>query len=452
MGSTRIVIALLIAVSLLSCARLNSIHRSDHLPWFAGKIIHTDAKQRAVIAVRRRVYESGELAEQYWQFCTEPPPDVFSALASSLSARGSLSESADPISKDVAAELSAALSENAASIERTQTVNILRESMYRTCERFLSGGIGSTEFIVQSARDQRAIVAVLAIEQLTGVQKSQATALTTVAQAASGGVSEQSLEILDNAKTKADDAKEQAAAKRSEAEESEPADIDCAAANESNEAEHATKKALCEAAESSEEAQARTEAYFATVRDAIENQSSLSADTRGDLHTAALNGSEASQHIATRVVEIVRDINNFDELGMTCVVLFRLAADSKVDLSSMDGSLKEACLERIKAALALSAAEKNLEAVGLEQQTERIKAGLQSTLTEQAQVIWQYVLSDGSVSRPRLERLIPQNANLLESDINAMTGAPGFEQFRSALGKVTADLREDMAAAVGGAE
>ena len=45
---------------------------------------------------------------------------------------------------------------------------MLRELMYWTCERYLSGGYDPTELSLQAIRDQRLMVSVLAIEQLTG--------------------------------------------------------------------------------------------------------------------------------------------------------------------------------------------------------------------------------------------------------------------------------------------
>lgn len=60
-----------------------------------------------------------------------------------------------------------AIAEAASTTERIQTINLLRESMYRTCERYLSGAINHESFVVQAGRDWRAMLAILAIEQLT---------------------------------------------------------------------------------------------------------------------------------------------------------------------------------------------------------------------------------------------------------------------------------------------
>jgi serine/threonine protein phosphatase PrpC len=96
--------------------------------------------------------------------CGEATPDSSSALAAIVNdGLGSA-----PGSKEGQATGTTATAENARTLEREQTLDLMRESMHRTCERWLSGAISKEEFIVQSARDRRAINAILALEQLTG--------------------------------------------------------------------------------------------------------------------------------------------------------------------------------------------------------------------------------------------------------------------------------------------
>ncbi len=105
--------------------------------------------------------------EGQWRICAEAAPDVFSALSASASL------SADVATKSGRA--AAAIAESAGTIERTQTVNLLRESLYHTCLRYLNGSIGRAQLVVQAARDQRAMVKVLAIEQLTRTVRPPST-------------------------------------------------------------------------------------------------------------------------------------------------------------------------------------------------------------------------------------------------------------------------------------
>jgi len=89
-------------------------------------------------------------------------------MAQSLAAGGTFGKTADPQSINAAFNLAYSRAENGTTIARTQTINMLRELMFRTCERFLSGGYDDMELSIQAVRDQRLMVSILAIEQLTG--------------------------------------------------------------------------------------------------------------------------------------------------------------------------------------------------------------------------------------------------------------------------------------------
>ena len=174
---------------LAGCANANSIHRKWNISE-AGQTEFVDAKQRAVIVNKTQIFQGKgsepNRREPVYRICSEPSPDVFSIYALSLT--GSLSGNpfaGSNLSDKEQAELMLAMasSENGSTIERTQTINLMRESMFRTCERYLNGAIDHDTMQIQAARDQRAMVAVLAIEQLTGVVKRKPTVLSTETQA-----------------------------------------------------------------------------------------------------------------------------------------------------------------------------------------------------------------------------------------------------------------------------
>lgn len=152
-------------------------------------IVTVDAKQRHVLVNPINANpNAGEKRDV--RICAEAAPDAFSALATSLG--GDFGTG----STETRAKVSASIAETAATIERTQTVNLLRESLYRTCERYLSGAIGTDTFIVQAARDQRAMVNVLAIEQLTRALRSQSTIISGPATSASVISNEETRKLL----------------------------------------------------------------------------------------------------------------------------------------------------------------------------------------------------------------------------------------------------------------
>ena len=166
MTRKRMVATLSLSLALFGCAELNSIHRTSSIPRDGqGSVITVDAKQRHTLIMPE---VDSNRAGTKWRVCAEAAPDVFSALASSFAAQGNKS----------GGQLSIANSETASTIERTQTINLLRESFYRTCERYASGAITRAQFVIQAARDQRSMVAVLAIEQLTGALRPSSTIIS----------------------------------------------------------------------------------------------------------------------------------------------------------------------------------------------------------------------------------------------------------------------------------
>ncbi len=199
-------VSMLLAATLLQgCASLNSIYRTTSIKRttdaqipdtgnsqsrttrgeqvLEAKVVTIDAKQRHLLINPER----NNASPVGWRMCSEAAPDVFSVFAASGALEGN---------KD-GGKAGFAGSETGATIERTQTINLLRESMYRTCERYLSGAIDKRTFIVQAARDQRSMVAVLAVEQLTGAIRAKPTIITGPGTSASLIDGKQAAELLE---------------------------------------------------------------------------------------------------------------------------------------------------------------------------------------------------------------------------------------------------------------
>ncbi|MBX3724476.1 MAG: hypothetical protein KF823_00985 [Xanthomonadales bacterium] len=311
-----------VCLLLSGCARLTSIHRTANLPGDKPHAISVDAKQRMVLTQPWSNQHGTVL-----RICAEPPPDAFTALATSVGAEASVSGEA---SADIAAKLATSLSENAATIERSQTINVLREFMYRNCERYLSGAIDSDEFVVQAARDQQLIVQVLAIEQLTGASRAQAAVLTTMAQAAASGVSDASLEILAAARSGLEAAQATSDKALVDANGLPPVGhcpalpIDPAAPPAGVTAAQATaKNDACAAAKVTQARTSEAQAHLAVVQDAVARQADVGSMAAGQMSSAARDASQASSSLARHVVDIVKQNHVFDEIVMACVVQLR---------------------------------------------------------------------------------------------------------------------------------
>jgi hypothetical protein len=208
------ILALASAAVLAGCANQNTIFRKTDFQDRGVHVLTMDAKQRSVIVSEPVAPESDARDNPYFRrFCAEPPPDALSALSTSASGELGLSGlNSGNASADLKAAL--AISENASAIQRTQTVNLLRESMYRTCERYLSGAIDRSEFIVQSARDQRAMVAILAIEQLTQAAQPAPTVLMPGAAVTAAGGADLVKAVNDASDNQVDKKNAQAAAQK----------------------------------------------------------------------------------------------------------------------------------------------------------------------------------------------------------------------------------------------
>lgn len=171
-------VSCLLIVGLISgCGNFNSIHRPIEIDSGKGALI--DAKQRGVFVSTNRTttttktstlenpndYKIETKSEVISKICAEPSPDAMSAYAMQLAAEGKVPEG-------VAGKLALNSQESASFIGlRTQSIQVLRDSMYRICEAYLSGGIDESHFELMLRRSQRYMVALLGIEQLTGVVK-----------------------------------------------------------------------------------------------------------------------------------------------------------------------------------------------------------------------------------------------------------------------------------------
>lgn len=180
-------------------ANHNSVYRFKQFPADGASAILVDAKQRAILTSYDLLDKDGKpVLPRVRRFCSEPSPDVFSVVAQAFSANGSLGKSADPKTLQLALAAAFSSSEQGSTIPRTQTVNLLRELMFRTCERYLSGAYSDLQVAIQSIRDQRLIVSIMAIESLTGAVTPKPVAIGASGSASAG--------LVDNAAQALDDA------------------------------------------------------------------------------------------------------------------------------------------------------------------------------------------------------------------------------------------------------
>jgi hypothetical protein len=164
----------LFAASMLSgCAYLTH-YKSDLGQPQTG--VSVDIKQRMVLLNKK-----AQASDEWQRICAEPSPDALSSLGASLGA-GILRPSGSNT------QVAAALNESAAYVGlRTQSIQLMRDAMYRACEAFMSGAIEKDDYLFLQRRFQAQVVGLLAIEQLTGAIAAPPVSVHTNASAGAGG-------------------------------------------------------------------------------------------------------------------------------------------------------------------------------------------------------------------------------------------------------------------------
>ena len=160
-------------IALLGVAVLigGCIHDGDTFDVSEGKSRLVEAEHRAILSVKRTVLGSDGLPVRDDRdnrvnsvaVCAEPSPDALLSTALELGGK---------VSKEAVGALLEATFLRSERVEyvglRTQTIQLLRDAYFRLCEAFLNDGIDAIAYDVLQRRFQSQIVALLAVEQLTG--------------------------------------------------------------------------------------------------------------------------------------------------------------------------------------------------------------------------------------------------------------------------------------------
>jgi hypothetical protein len=140
--------------------------------------VSLDAKQRLVLVTR----QGGRYGNKR-VVCAEPSPDVYSVTAASVAGSGAFS--APTLVGGSAAETKAGLAVAAARNEagasiamRTQTIQLLRDGLYRACEAYMNGAIDEVQYNVILLNIDRLMITLLGIDAIGGTPKVPATAIS----------------------------------------------------------------------------------------------------------------------------------------------------------------------------------------------------------------------------------------------------------------------------------
>ncbi len=375
-------------------ANYNTVYRNQTLDEGGDHVITVDAKQRSILtAVHRKettrsfvshdgkVKSHRSITEDTRRFCSEPSPDVFSVIAQAMSITGTFGQSPDPKTIEAALKAAFSTSEQGSTIPRTQTINMLRELMFRTCERYLSGGYDELELSVQAVRDQRLMVSILAIEQLTGVVAPKPVILANTASASAGATGD-AIVRLDDARKENDKAQKNLVLAQSDFDEvnTPPTDGDkkpCDEIKELREAGEEVPEGKNEKAEACDKAQAKlTTATGKAAKAAAAHQELALLARSGGVSAVTSASSKAPGGIdriggAQNVKDVADVVNNIvshnftdsTEVMLFCLRILRdqktLGALAKDDAGQQQrASIIDTCTNFLKADIDLATTQK----------------------------------------------------------------------------------------------
>lgn len=351
-----------VALALGGCANLNTQSREFVGHQAVAKTV--DASQRAVFSVNKTYWtKEGNPGKSWTAFCAEPSPDALVAYASSVGVSASVAGKA----LDVAASQAQA----AASIGlRTQTIQLLRDGMYRLCESYASGAIDDDDMAMLQRRYQNMMIGLLAIEQITGPVIARQASLSTSSAAAIGkSIAEISFALadgaamLEKANTDLKDAEADVKAKQAlldaanKAVKDLPAD---AAKDKKTDAEAAqtaastaldkSKATLKTATTAKNAKQTYYDSIEASLKDAQKMVTSagsvISFADLAPIHSAKTGAESDYQSAVKGVVEIVESVLNHTHHSEVCSAIFSPAQVSKKSADALTAAV-DYCLMRI---------------------------------------------------------------------------------------------------------
>ena len=432
--------ALMSTMFLSGCsANHYSIHWADQLNPDESAVISVDAKQRFLLsnvitkpekATHVTKGNQGTQAklmtpEKFRRFCAEPSPDVFSVLSQAASGSGSFGQTADPKSINIALQAAFSSSETGSTISRTQTINMLKEMMYRTCERYLNGQIDDLEYPIIAARDQRIMTSILAIEQLTGTVLPKPVIIAATGSASGGKSTNDAILSLDNAKKKVDEKNNALETAQKEFVEIDKPEGSCETlmaknAGEVTTDEDKTKLEKCKEkkgnVEKAEKELKDAKAYYEAIINLAGNSGVSSAITSAILSTSSPTTeidkqieqarSQTIQKVAKVVDKIVsRSFRQEDETSFFC---YR-ALDKNIK------EVSESCVEFITAKVKNESARIENESARLQLETEETKKQMDELRKSSFEKFWDKIKNganqvDKAKLKERIDRKFPKRA------------------------------------------
>lgn len=184
MFSTRLVTitgVLIAAFTISGCSGV--IHKRINTD--KGKGLSLGARQRVVL-----VTKYGGKDGKRRVVCAEPSPDVFAVRAASAAFATKGIFGGQPSTEggqQSAANAGFSTSESAATISRTQTIQLLRDGLFRLCEAYMNGAVDQTQYNVALVNMDKLMTSLLAIDTIGGTAFAPAVGIVASSKSSSGG-------------------------------------------------------------------------------------------------------------------------------------------------------------------------------------------------------------------------------------------------------------------------
>lgn len=148
-----VLITLLLTIGLSGCS--NVIYKQFSIDNEPAGSLSLDARQRVIL-----VTDKGGKSGDRRVVCAEPSPDVMAAIAAAVS--GELGRG------ETKAGFSTAMAQSVGRIgPRTQTIQLLRDGLYRACEAFMNGIIDEEHYRTMILAYDETMITLLGIDGLT---------------------------------------------------------------------------------------------------------------------------------------------------------------------------------------------------------------------------------------------------------------------------------------------
>jgi len=168
-GGQRITKSFLLTAVVLAVTTLPLLGCADHIFHSFnidhGESLSVDARQRVVLVTHK-----GGKTRDRTVVCTEPQPDAVTAgrAAASLPPAG-------PSKGAQAAVASASGEATALFAARTQTIQLLRDGLYRACEAYMNGAIDQHQYNVVLLNLDKLMITLLGVDAIGGIQSREQT-------------------------------------------------------------------------------------------------------------------------------------------------------------------------------------------------------------------------------------------------------------------------------------